>query len=110
MAGLKRMALRQDTEQSSMCLPATKYSDMTEPVNIGNPYEMTIKDFAEAVFELTGSGSEIVNIHPTDDRVTDDPKMRRPDISRAQESLGWEPTVNLADGLTRTIEYFKDRV
>ena len=85
-------------------------SDVSEPVNIGNPHEMTITEFAAAVVELTGSKSDIVTIEPTDDRVTDDPKMRRPDIRRARELLGWEPKVNLADGLAKTIDYFRDRV
>jgi dTDP-glucose 4,6-dehydratase len=85
-------------------------SDVTEPVNIGNPHEMTIRDFANAVVELTGSRSEIISVEPTDDRVTDDPKMRRPDISKARELLGWEPKVDLADGLAKTIAFFRDRV
>jgi dTDP-glucose 4,6-dehydratase len=85
-------------------------SDVTEPVNIGNPDEMTIVEFAAAVVNSTGSSSEIVHIEPTDDRVTDDPHMRRPDISRAHELLGWEPRVNLAQGLAKTIEYFRSRV
>ena len=85
-------------------------SDLTAPVNIGNPDEMIISDFAEAVVELTGSQSEIVYVQPTDDRVTDDPKMRRPDISQARELLGWEPKVKLADGLVKTIEFFRSRV
>jgi dTDP-glucose 4,6-dehydratase len=85
-------------------------SSVTEPVNIGNPDEMTIAEFAEAVIELTGSASEIVRVEPTDDRVTDDPQMRRPDISRARELLGWEPKVGLANGLAQTIEYFRSRV
>jgi dTDP-glucose 4,6-dehydratase len=85
-------------------------SNVTEPVNIGNPCELTIAEFAEAVLELTGSRSEIVNVEPTDDRVTDDPQMRRPDITRARELLGWEPRVDLADGLEQTIDYFRGRV
>jgi dTDP-glucose 4,6-dehydratase len=85
-------------------------SDLTEPVNIGNPDELTIAEFAKAVVELTGSRSEIVKVEPTDDRVTDDPRMRRPDISRARELLGWEPKVDLAEGLAKTIAYFRNRV
>jgi dTDP-glucose 4,6-dehydratase len=85
-------------------------SDVTEPVNIGNPHELTIREFAEAIVELTGSDSEIVHVEPTDDRITDDPKMRRPDISKARELLGWEPRVDLADGLVKTIDYFGSRV
>jgi dTDP-glucose 4,6-dehydratase len=86
------------------------HSDEREPVNIGNPYEMTILEFAEAVLELTGSASEIVHIQPKDNRTTDDPKMRRPDITKAREILGWEPKVALPDGLKQTIDYFRDRV
>jgi dTDP-glucose 4,6-dehydratase len=86
------------------------HSEETEPVNIGNPFEMTILEFAEAVIELTKSGSEIVHIEPEDDRTTDDPKVRRPDITKAREKLGWEPKVALADGLANTIDYFRDRI
>jgi nucleoside-diphosphate-sugar epimerase len=71
---------------------------------------MTILKFAEAVLELAHSESEIIFLDPTDDRITDDPKVRRPDIKRAQKTLGWEPEIHLADGLTRTIEYFSNRV
>lgn len=85
-------------------------SDVTTPVNIGNPDEMTIREFADAVVELTGSKSETVYVQPTHDRFTDDPKMRRPDIRRARELLGWQPKVDLADGLVKTIEYFRSRV
>ncbi|MEM8857344.1 MAG: UDP-glucuronic acid decarboxylase family protein [Chloroflexota bacterium] len=85
-------------------------SDETYPVNIGNPSEITILEFAEAVLEATGSQSEIQFIEPTDDRITDDPKVRRPDNTRAMTILNWEPKVNLMDGLHETIEYFKPRV
>ena len=85
-------------------------SDELLPVNIGNPYEMTILEFAEAVIELTGSQSEIIFVQPEDDRIKDDPKLRRPDISKAKRVLGWEPKVGLADGLRETIEYFRDKV
>jgi len=85
-------------------------SDEKLPVNIGNPAEMTILEFAEAVKEIARSDSEIVFIQPKDDRITDDPKVRRPDISKARQILGWEPKVNLADGLAETIAYFRGRV
>lgn len=85
-------------------------SDELLPVNIGNPGEMTILEFAEAVKELTNSESEIVFITPEDDRIKDDPKVRRPDITKAKSVLDWEPKVNLADGLSQTIEYFRDKV
>jgi dTDP-glucose 4,6-dehydratase len=86
------------------------HSEETEPVNIGNPFEMTILEFAEAVVELTRSASKIIHIEPEDDRTTDDPKVRRPDITKAREKLGWEPKVALPEGLTETIEFFRDKI
>ena len=86
------------------------HSDEVYPVNIGNPSEITILQFAEAVLEATGSKSEIHFIEPTDDRITDDPKVRRPDNTKAMSILNWEPKVDLATGLKETIEYFKTRV
>lgn len=85
-------------------------SSETRPVNIGNPEEMSILEFAEAVLELTGSNSPLTFIQPTDNRMIDDPRVRRPDISRAREVLDWEPKVGLADGLAETIAYFRNRV
>ena len=85
-------------------------SDENLPVNIGNPSEITILEFAEAVLEITGSQSEIQFVQPTDDRITDDPKVRRPDNTKAREVLGWQPQVNLADGLKKTIDYFAPRI
>jgi dTDP-glucose 4,6-dehydratase len=86
-------------------------SDEPEPVNIGNPNEISILGFAEAVLEVTGSDSEITFVTPKDDRFTDDPKVRRPDITKARRVLdGWEPQVKLIDGLTRTVDYFRGRV
>ncbi len=73
------------------------------PVNLGNPTEYTIERFAETVIRLTGSSSGIVH-QPLPE---DDPMVRRPDIGRARELLGWEPEVSLEDGLRRTIEYFE---
>ena len=84
-------------------------SNESGPVNIGNPYEMTINDFADAVVEIARSDSEIVWLEPTDDRITDDPKVRRPDISLARKTLGWEPKVHLAEGLAMTIDYFRNK-
>lgn len=78
-------------------------SSETMPVNIGNPNEFTVRQLAELVVELTGSSSAIIS-HPLP---TDDPKVRRPDITRARTLLGWEPTIQLRDGLVRTIEYFR---
>ena len=73
------------------------------PVNVGNPGEFTMLELAHAVLDQTGSKSKIV-YQPLPG---DDPKMRRPDISLAKKALGWEPKVNLFDGLQKTIEYFK---
>ena len=85
-------------------------SDEELPVNIGNPNEMTILEFAQAVVEISGSTSEIQFIQPEDERVRDDPKQRRPDISKARKVLDWEPVVELAEGLTRTVDFFRDKV
>ena len=81
-------------------------SDYTDPVNIGNPSEMSIKQFAERIIELTGTTSEIV-YKPLPE---DDPKVRQPNIARAKKVLGWEPKVGLEEGLARTLEYFKQVV
>ncbi len=79
-------------------------SDARLPVNVGNPHEMTVLEFAQLIIALTGSRSGIVH-KPLP---TDDPKQRRPDIRRAQEQLGgWEPVVPVEEGLRRTIEYFR---
>jgi len=73
------------------------------PTNIGNPDEYTVKELAEIVIELTGSSSKIA-YQPLP---TDDPKVRKPDISRAKGMLGWEPKVPVREGIERTVEYFK---
>ncbi len=78
-------------------------SDERMPVNIGNPNEFTVRQLAELVRELTGSSS-VIKEHPLP---TDDPKVRRPDITRARALLGWEPAIQLREGLARTIEYFR---
>ena len=78
----------------------------TGPVNIGNPGEFTMRDLAAGVLQLTGSKSTLV-FKPLP---ADDPKQRRPDITLARQALRWEPTVQLADGLERTITYFRDRL
>jgi dTDP-glucose 4,6-dehydratase len=78
----------------------------SEPTNIGNPDEYTVKQLAELVVELTGSAAPIVY----EPLPVDDPKVRKPDITRARTRLGWEPTVNVRDGLARTIEYFSQYV
>ena len=74
-----------------------------QPTNIGNPGEFTVRELATMVLELTGSRSKIVN----HELPVDDPKVRKPDITRARSMLGWEPTVDLRSGLVRTIEYFR---
>ncbi len=81
-------------------------SDETEPVNIGNPTEISIGEFAITVIDLVGGASE-VEYH---DLPVDDPKVRRPNIDRARKILGWEPEVDLATGLARTLEDFKGRL
>lgn len=78
-------------------------SSENDPINIGNPREMTVLDFARLIIKLTESSSEIVN-QPLPE---DDPKVRQPDITRARRILDWEPRVKLEDGLGRTIEYFR---
>lgn len=78
-------------------------SDYHKPVNIGNPSEITLKDFAEEVIRLTGSQSKII-YKPLPQ---DDPKQRQPDISKAKEILGWEPKIGRTEGLTKTLDYFK---
>jgi dTDP-glucose 4,6-dehydratase len=81
-------------------------SSENDPVNIGNPVEMTITEIAETIIRMTGSKSRIV-YRPLP---TDDPKQRRPDITRARTLLGWEPKVQLEEGLVKTIEYFRTKV
>ncbi len=77
-------------------------SGVHEPVNIGNPYEMTLLDMAQQVVEATGSRSEIV----FEALPVDDPQVRQPDISRARGLLGWEPQMELREGLPKTVDYF----
>ena len=79
------------------------HSDYAQPVNIGNPDEITMMEFAKEIIKLTGTNQKIV----CKDLPTDDPKQRRPDISKAIALLNWEPKVNRADGLKITYEYFK---
>ncbi len=78
--------------------------DVTGPINLGNPGEFTIRELAETIIDLTGSASELVH-KPLP---ADDPRQRRPDITKAHDVLGWAPTVALREGLTRTIAYFDD--
>ena len=81
-------------------------SDVTEPVNLGNPDEITIKEFAEEIIAVTGSDSTITY----EPLPADDPQVRQPDITRAREALGWEPEVGRREGLRRTLEYFRTQL
>src|ERR1700730_4550285 len=81
-------------------------SDLNDPVNIGNPHEMTIEGIARTIIAITGSKSRIVYR----ELPTDDPKVRQPDITRARTKLGWEPKVGLEQGLVKTIDYFKKKM
>jgi dTDP-glucose 4,6-dehydratase len=80
------------------------------PVNLGNPQEMTILEFAHKILEVTGSPSKIVFVQPRDERTQDDPMVRQPDIGKAQRTLDWEPVVPLEEGLERTVAYFATRL
>jgi dTDP-glucose 4,6-dehydratase len=81
-------------------------SSENDPVNIGNPHEMTIEQIARTIIRMTGSKSQVV-YRPLPE---DDPKVRQPDITRARTLLGWEPKVGLEEGLTKTLEYFRKKV
>ena len=91
-----------DLVDGLMRLMATP-DEITGPVNLGNPGEFTIRELAEEVIELTGSSSRIIHLPLP----VDDPRQRRPDISKANELFGWKPTVALRDGLLKTIAYFE---
>lgn len=79
------------------------FSDYAQPVNIGNPQEITIKQFADEIISLTGTDQKVSYV----DLPIDDPKQRKPDITKAREILGWEPKVNRNEGLKITLDYFK---
>jgi dTDP-glucose 4,6-dehydratase len=81
-------------------------SNFHEPVNIGNPREMTIKQFAEEIIRITGSASSIEYRSLPED----DPKVRQPDITRARTILGWQPKVDFDEGIRKTVDYFKSRL
>jgi nucleoside-diphosphate-sugar epimerase len=81
-------------------------SDVTVPVNIGNPVEFTMLELAELVIELTGSTAGIVH----EELPSDDPQQRQPDITRARELLGWQPHIGLREGLELTIPTFEQRL
>ncbi len=80
-------------------------SSETRPINIGNPVEYTVKEVAALILELSGSASELV----FETLPQDDPKQRRPDVTRAREALGWEPRVPAREGLSRTLRWFAER-
>jgi dTDP-glucose 4,6-dehydratase len=82
------------------------HSDVNDPVNIGNPHEMTIEEIGCTIIRMTGSKSRIVH----GPLPTDDPKVRQPDITKARTLLGWEPKVTLEQGLAQTIEYFRRKL
>jgi dTDP-glucose 4,6-dehydratase len=81
-------------------------SDYPHPVNIGNPEEITIREFGEEILRLTGSKSKI----SYQELPTDDPKQRKPDITLARKVLNWEPKYTRSEGLTPTLEYFQKKV
>jgi dTDP-glucose 4,6-dehydratase len=81
-------------------------SDVSDPVNVGNPRELTIRQLAERIVAMTGSRSRIVE-RPLPE---DDPRVRQPDITRARTLLGWEPKVSLEEGLPRTLAYFRRKL
>ncbi len=82
------------------------FSEENEPVNIGNPEEITVKQIAEEIIKITNSGSKIIY----QDLPIDDPKVRQPDITKAKEKLGWEPKIDRIEGLKRTMSYFKEKI
>ncbi len=85
-------------------------SSEVHPVNLGNPNEMTILEFARQVVSAVGGPSEIIFVHPDDERTKDDPMVRQPDISKARRLLGWQPQVPLEEGLAKTVEWFRTRL
>ena len=112
LAGEPLTIYGQGTQSRSFCYVSDEVEGIyrlfmegdSEPTNIGNPDEFTMRELAALVLELTGSASKLVfRALPTDD-----PKVRRPDITRARERLGWSPRVPLREGLARTIQWFKD--
>ena len=84
------------------------HTDFHDPVNIGNPTEMSIAEFARIVNELTGNEAGIV--YQAESRIKGDPQKRQPDITRARQILGWEPKVSLQEGLQATIRYFREQL
>ncbi len=87
-------------------LMAPESEDIHSPVNIGNPHELTVLEIAETIIKLTGSSSRIIH-EPLPE---DDPKVRRPDITRAKQLLDWHPNISLEEGLRRTIDHFRSKL
>jgi dTDP-glucose 4,6-dehydratase len=84
--------------------------DFVEPINLGNPQELTVKQIAQEILELIpGSTSQIEHL-PLPGVYRDDPKVRRPDITRAKNELGWEPVVQRKEGLAKMIEFYRDKL
>lgn len=81
-------------------------SNYSQPVNLGNPEEYTIEEFAVLIRNFIGNNNEIVKL----DAVQDDPQKRRPDISTAMRELGWKPKVKVIDGVRKTVEYFRNEL
>jgi len=86
------------------------HADYRGPVNLGNPREMTILEFAHKIIAVTGSPSAITFVTPEDERTRDDPNVRQPDISLARRILAWEPAVSLEEGLAHTIPWFRQQL
>jgi dTDP-glucose 4,6-dehydratase len=103
-----RSTASERTDRSKFLVPQNreKDEDVHNPVNIGNPRELRVIEIAELILKITGSKSS-VDYRPLP---VDDPQVRRPDISRATAVLGWEPKVDLEDGLRKTVEYFRSRI
>ena len=85
-------------------------SDEALPVNLGNPHEVSILEFAKMILEVSGSRSEIRFVTPKDARTKDDPQTRRPDVNKARQVLDWEATVGLREGLQATVDWFQQRL
>jgi len=84
------------------------YSDEHLPVNIGNPVELSVLEFAETINRVTGNAAGV--IFQPGERSERDPQRRRPDITRARAILGWEPKIGVEEGLARTVPYFKEKL
>ena len=100
----KNYSERTDKNNFLSCKNMCCANSIHDPINLGNPHELSILMIAEKIKELSGSSSPIIFTNP----VVDDPQVRRPDISKAKEFLDWEPMVGIDEGIQKTIEYFKD--